>query len=325
MLLVITNAEDATADYLCGRLADSGFDFARFNTDCDYREVAVDFSRSSPRLYICGNWLRADRVSHIWFRRPKPLKPSVAADNAEVNHVAAEWSEAIEGFLAHVPHEKWMNHPAFNAMASHKMEQLTRAKQFGLNVPSTIVTQDKVELRQFWEANNSDIIVKPLASGYIERDDPTEDTLIFTNRVSRSDVDDLRALQNCPTLFQERICKTLDVRITIVDNDIHPVGIRSSTYHERQKDDIRRNNMSGVSYCGVELPAETKQSLQDLVKSYGLRFAAIDMAIDTRGRWVFFEINSNGQWAWLDLLHECDIASSFIKSFDDNVAKEGKC
>ncbi len=31
----------------------------------------------------------------------------------------------------------------------------------------------------------------------------------------------------------------------------------------------------------------------------GLFFGALDFAVTPGGRWVFFEVNPNGQWHWL--------------------------
>jgi hypothetical protein len=58
-----------------------------------------------------------------------------------------------------------------------------------------------------------------------------------------------------------------------------------------------------------------ERRLLTLAADYGLRFAAIDMAVALTGEWVFFEVNPNGQWAWLDLVGASDIASSFVRAF----------
>jgi D-alanine-D-alanine ligase-like ATP-grasp enzyme len=73
--------------------------------------------------------------------------------------------------------------------------------------------------------------------------------------------------------------------------------------------------MVDVRYDSIALPDKVRESLLALVRSYDLRFAAIDLAVDRAGRWVFFEVNPNGQWAWLDLAGVCDIAASFVKVF----------
>jgi hypothetical protein len=57
-----------------------------------------------------------------------------------------------------------MNHPSRNVQASHKVEQLTKAKSYGLCVPDTLVTQDPDKFRSFYARH--DVLVLP----YLERD-----------------------------------------------------------------------------------------------------------------------------------------------------------
>ena len=73
--------------------------------------------------------------------------------------------------------------------------------------------------------------------------------------------------------------------------------------------------MRDVRHAQVTLPEAVRSCIRDLMDGYKLRFGAIDMAIDTEDNWVFFEINPNGQWAWMDLNGVTDIASSFVRSF----------
>ncbi len=73
--------------------------------------------------------------------------------------------------------------------------------------------------------------------------------------------------------------------------------------------------MQDVKYVQVEPPPDVESALIALVRSYSLRFAAVDMAVADDGRWIFFEINPNGQWAWLDISGGFDMARLFVQSF----------
>lgn len=78
--------------------------------------------------------------------------------------------------------------------------------------------------------------------------------------------------------------------------------------------DIRRNNMKGVQYKSIDIPSHVKRSIRGLIEYYNLRYASVDMAIDNLGKWVFFEVNPNGQWAWLDIEADTNIAKLIIES-----------
>src|SRR5690242_15882929 len=132
MLLVLTGTSDATANYLVGRLAEHGLDLVRLDTDRVPSEVEFEMGSGRSTLRLGGSPLSPDRIANVWYRRPEPIR--VAGDQAgDAAHAALEWSEALEGWLAQIPQQRWMNHPALNAMASHKIEQLSRARSLGLS------------------------------------------------------------------------------------------------------------------------------------------------------------------------------------------------
>lgn len=312
-VLLLTNSEDATSDYLEECLCAANIPVSRYNTDTDLSKTSFNYFEDLPHLSWGEHQLVPQNVSSIVLRRPKPLEPRITGDQFQTNHLAAEWREVWEGFLAFSPIEAWINHPGRNFLASHKIEQLSRANRLGLSVPQSLVTNEPERAHKFCELQPSGVIVKPLASGYIERDDPSEDSLIYTREFTITDYKNLGDIVSCPVLFQERIDKVTDVRVTALDGRMVAVGMKSLDSEDKQILDIRRDNMERVEYTPVQIPESTGNSIHCMLREYGLRFAAIDFAIQTDGSWVFFEINPNGQWAWLDLEAGSKIGNLFVE------------
>lgn len=315
MLLVLTNSQDATANYLIPVLEQSGIRSIRLDTDTLVSRTSVSYRAGQLTICFDGSSYTPADFHNVWYRRPQRLKSPHFDDSPDAKYVLDEWAEAIEGFLAHIPKRRWMNHPPFNALASHKLEQLSTAQSLGFRIPESLVTQDEGTLREFFRQHNGRIIVKPMASGYIERPSEDADSLIYTNPVQLTDLDDLTDLASCPTLFQRFIDKTSDVRITVVDNACHAVELIGKTADGLQRCDIRRDNMENVDYREFALPRAVHENVRRLMDHYALRFAAIDMVVDADGEWFFLEVNPNGQWAWLDLEGVTNIASSFVTAF----------
>lgn len=323
-VLVVTGREDATADYLCRRFAVAGVDHIRFDSDGDLLAVRPEYELGHPTLAIAGRALAPDEVTAVWFRRPTALQLPVGRDDAERRHVAGEWTAAVEGFLAHVPRQRWVNHPSANAAASYKMEQLSRAAMYGLRVPPSVVTRRPERLRALWEACEGEVVAKPLLSGHLEREEADGDTLIYTSRVTTALLERAaELLPACPTLFQQLVRKRFDARVCVLDDAVHAVALHAPDAAEggRQRLDVRRDGMADVRYEHLDLPPDVSGPLLALVRSYGLRFAAADLARGEDGQWYFFEINPNGQWAWLDLENAADVGSSFVRAFE--VARRG--
>nr|WP_164102231.1 hypothetical protein [Candidatus Laterigemmans baculatus] len=301
-------------DYLEPILAASGIPLVRLDTDSLLGGCMLSFRLGEPRISIGEHELYPKQVKNVWYRRPEQLRDERFGESPEGRYALSEWSEAVEGFLAHIPKCRWMNHPSANASASHKLEQLSTAASLGFTVPETLVTQDATAARAFFDRCGGRVIAKPMSTGYVERDG-ANDSLIYTNKVERHHLDSSGDLVHCPTLFQQFVPKRSDVRVTVVDSDVHAVELRAVGEDGMQRCDIRRNNMSDVTYADIELPQAVDSLLRKLVAHYELRFAAIDMAVGRDGEWYFFEVNPNGQWAWLDLSGGTAIASSFVRSF----------
>ena len=178
MLLILTGSDDATADYLVERLNKEGMPFIRLDTNKPTSTLSVGYDAAEMWLTVNNRVVHIQDISNIWFRRPTSLNMAGHFADGERQYVAGEWGAAIEGMLSHVPIFHWMNHPAYNAVASHKVEQLTRAKALGFVIPRTIVTQSPARLLKFWDECDGEVIVKPLLSGYVERTIPSRDALI---------------------------------------------------------------------------------------------------------------------------------------------------
>ncbi len=314
VVLILSNTGDATSDFLQGELIAGGIPVERFDTDTNLQGVGFDYSTTNgPTLRWSSVSIAPNDVKAVILRRPKAFTLPEGIDKFYGKHLATEWAEVCEGFLAHIDPDRWVNHPSRNFAASHKLEQLTRAQQLGLRVPETIVTNVPTVACHF--ANkHGEVVVKPIASGYIERDDPSEDSSIYTSLVTKNQFHLFEQIANCPVLIQERLDKVVDIRLTMVDGQMSAVALKAADEIGRQRLDIRRYDMSDVAYSIVEVPTAVQSAARRLLECYKLRFAALDFAIIRDDIWVFLEVNPNGQWVWLDIEANAGIAAMFTKS-----------
>lgn len=251
---------------------------------------------AQAELRFPGRVVAADEISTVWYRRPVPpvLPPDLDPDRAQWSSIEAH--EALQGFLRTLD-ARWVNDPVDEAAAVSKPEQLRRARQYGLTVPETLITNTPTEASLFASAGPT--ICKPMGEGVL-RADGTE-RIFFTRLLSKEDVAALDTIGPEPYLLQRQVRKQFDLRVTVIGDDLIAVRIGSQVDEETEVD-WRRGDANALDHEHVELPAETAASCLALVKSYGLKFAAVDFAIDRQGEYVFFEINPSGQWAWLEEL-----------------------
>jgi glutathione synthase/RimK-type ligase-like ATP-grasp enzyme len=108
-------------------------------------------------------------------------------------------------------------------------------------------------------------------------------------------------------IFQAYVPKLVELRITVVGRRIFAAEIHSQrTNHTRC--DWRRYDQGQTPHRPHELPRDLEQRCTALVERLCLRYGAIDMVLTPDGRYVFLEINPNGQYLWIE--HETGLPIS---------------
>jgi len=167
MILILTNSRDATADFLVPYLEEASVEHVRLDTDRLIQELAFSYVANTASFTFQGRKYYPSDFKAVWYRRPERLCSGASKDLGEESYSLNEWAETLEGFLAVIPNHRWMNHPSAIASASHKLEQLATAVRIGLNIPSTLVTQDPDELQKFYRNHDGKVITKPLSNGMV--------------------------------------------------------------------------------------------------------------------------------------------------------------
>ncbi|HWN70612.1 MAG TPA: hypothetical protein VNM90_23390, partial [Haliangium sp.] len=102
-----------------------------------------------------------------------------------------------------------------------------------------------------------------------------------------------------PVLFQARVPKQVELRITVAGESVLAAEIHSQST-KRTQIDWRHYDQGHTPYRAHALPDEIRRACLALVARLGLRFGAIDMIVTPDDRYVFLEINPSGQWMWIE-------------------------
>lgn len=86
------------------------------------------------------------------------------------------------------------------------------------------------------------------------------------------------------------------MRLTVVDGHFFACVIHGSSPAARVD---WRSDYASLSYAATDAPEQIRHGVSALMGTLGLRFAALDFLVTPEGKWVFLEINPNGQWAWI--------------------------
>jgi glutathione synthase/RimK-type ligase-like ATP-grasp enzyme len=296
VLLIVTQRGDLTADWLIRELEERDADFVRFNTEDYPSSVSVVWRPAEAALRIGGRDLLLDEVTAVWYRRPASPRLPDTDDPEAATWAARESAEALIGVWRTLD-ALWVNHPDSNRLAESKLEQLQAAEALGFDTPATLVTNDGEALAAFVESHAAaGVVCKPLWRGRLVRGG--REQLFFTSRLDPSTV---RAndVGPEPYLFQEHVPKLYDIRVTVIGRDAFAARIESQGTTDTETD-WRRGTPGALRHEAESLPADLADRCVALCVNYGLQFGAIDLARRPDGGHTFFEINPNGQWAWVE-------------------------
>ncbi|OYD42266.1 hypothetical protein [Sphingobacterium cellulitidis] len=287
MILIITHKLDFTADFIINKLNERGIPYKRFNCE-EILENPVTFELCQDFRF---NILGETNYSSVWFRRIK-LPDIDLSPISYKNYILSEIDSFLHNIFS-VLSCKWISEPYNVYKAENKILQLKTAQMIGFKIPITVVTTDKEKVSNFFQKCGKTII-KPISRTRIDNKNVPE--FIFTNRIDKDHRSIFQNYDLTPCIFQEEIGKDLELRVTVVGDNIFAAQIKSQDDDET-KIDWRRKKMKFTKF---ELPNEISNKCLELVHRLNLNFGAIDLILSPNGEYTFLEINPNGQWVWIE-------------------------
>ncbi len=299
MILVVTNRQDQTADYLILELKKRKADYVRFNTEDFPEKVRIIWEAHrfgiDGFLVFSNRSIRFDEIKSVWYRRPVSpvLENGFGEDVKDFIRTECQWT--LDGIWRTLDCF-WVSKPENIQRAENKLFQLKKATQVGFEISPTIITNDPDAAVSFYEQQEKDIVYKPIRRGRIRRGD--NKGVIFTNPVDQEMAEQLDLVQYAPSLLQKYVHKQIELRVTVIGEKVFAVSLDSQKMPTAVHD-WRRALNDGLSHEPYLLPTEIENKCKLLVKKMGLEFGAIDLIMTPNNQFVFLEINPNGQWAWI--------------------------
>jgi glutathione synthase/RimK-type ligase-like ATP-grasp enzyme len=176
--------------------------------------------------------------------------------------------------------------------APYKPRQLQLAREAGLEIPRTLITNNPQDVREFAKTCKQGLISKMIDGSSVSFEADNGSAPVYTSRLSDEDIEDLDGLNLCPMIFQELVLKALELRITVVGNLVFVAAVNSNASAigavdwRKDKDLVR--GISPYDNC----PRSILDRLLVMLDRLGLNFATIDMIVTPDGRHIFLEFNT---------------------------------
>jgi glutathione synthase/RimK-type ligase-like ATP-grasp enzyme len=255
--------------------------------------------------------LKLEDCRSIWWRRPQqPVISKEIIRDTHRNFAMNEVAEALQGLWQSL-NAFWINDPLLDQAASRKVYQLCIAQDVGLEIPSTLISTCPGSVREFIARKKFDNVIYKAFSA-------TEAEWRETRLLRKNELDLIDNVRFAPVIFQDYIEAEVDLRVTVVGDDIFAAAINSQ--ETSYKVDFRID-MGKAHINEVRLPDEIEKKLHALMKRLGLVYGAIDMRLTPDGRYVFLEINPAGQWLFIEQQTGQKISRAIARMLKDHDRK----
>lgn len=306
-VLIPTKPNDADAVYVKLAMKKKGHECTLFYTaDFPVQQThTFEVQDNAVHWIACGPDFcveKDDEFDVVWVRRPRLSKVPEIIHEEDVENAENEYTSFYKTFWQVLaPHAFWINPVHAATSANCKLLQLKIAMQIGFNVPVSIFSNDPERIKKFIRIHHdSGVIYKTLFPvAWIKKD---ELRLGYTEEIKIENLPSDAILKCTPGIFQRKIKKKFELRVTCFGAHIVAVKIRSQE-HPRGIMDWRYLPHQEVKVEKYELPEEIADKCRLLMKRFGLVMGCFDFIVTPDGDYYFLEINEQGQFLWIEELN----------------------
>jgi hypothetical protein len=304
-ILIVSQSDDVHALSIKSAVLDQGFKDCFFiETDkiSGNKVLSMRISRSGTRGEVHdseGNLVSVCEARVLWMRGLSPTQRLSAgqSDPGSRELIDNDCGGAASALFDTCFKGSWISNPSATRKACNKLYQLDVARECGWRVPDTLVTQDKQEVMQFVETHHGKVIVKPVVG--------MESRFLVTQALDRPELIDEEGYRRCPAIYQEYIPGNRHIRLNCF-------GDRSLAASIETKEIDWRPNL-GVPVGIWSVPDRVHALTRKVLDALGLAMGIVDLKETPSGDLVWFEVNPQGQFLFLEPLTGLTLSRQFAE------------
>lgn len=300
MILILSDKNDVHADRVEGILKEKSQEYFRFNLDVEsLKNSKATFAHDHWRLWQNTVEISTKGINSIWARRVyvELLLEEKSISNSDFQIWKGEWNKTLLGIYAFLEDKNWLNFYRDSYYAENKYRQFAVANKLGFQIPNFISSNDKVQLEQFARAHKS-IVLKLMNQDFYKTDEG-DFKGIYVNKISIESLKDFKTENENPITLQEYIEKDYEVRYTVVDGNHYVCKIESQKSNIANTD-WRRYDLPNTPHSKIAPPIEIQDKINQFMSSFNLKYGAFDFIVTSDNIWFFLELNSMGQYLWIE-------------------------
>lgn len=236
----------------------------------------------------------------VWWRRVR--KPFLMKDSIhpkDYKFVVRENTLFHESLTYNMsPNAWWINKKEAATRANSKLYQLKVANACGLQIPTTLVSNDPKDIRYFLlKHDDQGVIYKPFNSNFWFEDKAIK--ISYTSKIRFLDLPDNNALQLTPGIYQKEIKKKYELRVTYFGEYLVAAKLNSQS-HQDGLIDWRAIPEGKMAIEPYKLPEDLEHKIRLFMHKMGLVFGSLDFIVTMDDEYIFLEVNEQGQFLWIE-------------------------
>lgn len=293
VIMIITSSIDETSSYIMEKYRDQA-EIVRLNVD-QFGKYAFSISECGWDISDGEENYSEQEIYSIYYR--KPMLPELQEYKPQYHSMIQRDIIAVINGIADSFCGKVLTKPSVLRKTENKIFQLIHAGKNGICLPCSYIGNSNEVCEKF---ARGDSIIKPISTGKTYRINGCE---LYQTKKFNNFRDDVRLT---PVYLQEYIIKYFEVRITVIDGHFYTVRIDTDNKIDWRAD------YSNHKYSIIECPNEIKKQCLSIMADFNLKFGAFDYVVTLDNKWVFLEVNPNGQWLWLEKSLGLDISQKIV-------------
>ncbi len=299
-VLIVTSSIDVTCKYITNKYDNMSNSFILY-TD---RFSDYIFRIDSYGWIICnsitGESISKEDILSIYYR--KPLFPDLTSYEPKYRGMIQRDILAVIDGLVDSFEGVVLTKPCYLRCAENKIFQLQYAISHSILIPDTYIGNSREACLDFYEClKTKKAIIKPISTGKVADSEQIE---VFQTQYFRPFDEEVFLT---PINVQNYIEKKFEVRLTVINSNFYAVKIETPDKLDW------RSDYSKHKYSVINCPEYIKNLCQKLLDDFNLRFGAFDFIVTPDDKWVFLEVNPNGQWLWLEQALNLDISQKIVE------------
>jgi len=303
MIVIYTEENDVTTNYVIEWLSILyNGEIKRINSDYftipKQEDYFIDISENT-------------NVQSIWYRR-SGRKALPIRNIPEELFIEKIDNKKLESRLLHSANQELININSYDLLYKYsakrvlgdalkfevnKFEVLKIARNVGISIPNSILTNSKTRLIEFYNKCNGEIITKMHEMLLCDINEIHSTYATYTEKI---DLDFINSLPEFffGTHFQEKLEKEYEIRSFYLDGEIYSMAMFSQK-DQRTSVDFRRYNRKKMNRrVPYKLPESLEDNIRLLMNELNLNSGSLDI-VKTKDSYVFLEVNPIGQFGFV--------------------------